>query len=536
VPVRCFRTSRPFGLLAAWACLAALVACPLAAAEPERLVLDMGSGAAVYYRFGGRQYREVAPGALGTVGPGLRVAVTGKFGGVEDGQVLLRGETLPGVRLELQPGVRLDAELGGNVGLGGTVRREGGATVLGVEAATTLPDDLERFRRRLAELEAAGTETTAADYVALAWWLEDALVASPPPTQAGYDRYAEAIRTACARAIDRLGAYLAEDAPAGAAGIRDALRAIREAAADAPAGAETEALVARIDAYLERAGGAEPPAPATLRAGAAVLLGDLAAERLGSETAAAEWYLRAARWDPDHPGVARALDALGYERAGEAWLTPEAARRRSARAASDRAAGEREAVQAARRAAERSAREALLSAREVGKRFTVVAPLLDDPEPESVALLARRLPELPEDVAREALWRAAALPGETVLPLAGAALAAESPRLRMDAMDLLAASADPRALQTLVDRIAAEEDADVVRHGVRALYALPDVRGVGTLIHLLDLAAVPGPARALAIELLEAETGQAFGRDAFAWKQWWREHGATWRRPPRGAR
>ncbi len=179
---------------------------------------------------------------------------------------------------------------------------------------------------------------------------------------------------------------------------------------------------------------------------------------------------------------------------------------------------------------DQEARAELLKGDWHGKIRTVIDPLLGRPTPENLRELAAFIPDLETDLARYTLWRSAAIADDAgAIILLSGGMRHKHPSVRRDAVDLLAARG-PQARTALSSLLQRETEPGVLREAVLALGQLPGNEGIEALIDFANDRSAPANARALALKLLNRETGQKFGSDAFGWKQWWNKNRDTFKR------
>jgi hypothetical protein len=326
---------------------------------------------------------------------------------------------------------------------------------------------------------------------------------------------------------------------------RDFVRAMGEAPPGKSAAllvtAERELLEASTPAVQALKQGQLPAAEEARRVAARAYLNaaELYRNLLDDAETASATELKAARLAPELPAVTALMEKRDYVLHEGTWMS-----KQEKAAAERRARAEAEAVARAEAEAARAAEAAAGAERlAVGENFEtkrLTADLLVGLDAGAgLAELQQELAEMPEDVARRALFAATAWHAdrpEKRLALLAATLEAASPVLRRDAARLLAATGAPEARQILLAGLDAAEEEALQVELVDALWRLPESGGVAAMVEVVSRGGLPAPVRGRAVEYLKQESGEDHGLDAFAWKRWWAHvKGGYERRPLPGA-
>jgi len=525
--------------LTAFLCLLWSTACW--AAQPVMIELNQGGQKVVYYRLGEKQYREERVESLAGSKENTKICVQAKLAGMQGNVLQVHGVNLQDLRCELMPGVTVAAMPGSNLWLGGVLQKDAGGAVFRVEAVAELASDLKLFQERWAAL-AGRQDATPEEYYRLGWWIADAEKVASGLSAADFDQYRKDAGQAFREALQRDIAGLKEVADKALAAIAQRYRKLVDESAGATlqgnadwhVNAYRQLLHAHGDAIKALTDGQPVDAAARKRllAGLYLLLGRLQVRYLDDRDAATMLFLETAKLSPEDPEVGKELRSRGYVLVGREWLTEaEAKARQHERETAAQAEATRKAQEAAA-LARAQARAVLMAGEGAEKKTTVVDALLSKPTDVDVGELCARLPELPEDVVRYALWCGASLPQNAqAVSLATTALSLEAEAVRPDAIDLLVIRSGLESAAVLIRQLAKEKSAAVSRHAILALQRIPGNDAVDALILVLETAAVPLEMRKLAAQILTLETGQTFGPDAFSWKLWWKKSRATFERP-----
>ncbi len=519
----------------------ALLGAAAHAGQPKRITLKQGGRTVVYYRLADKQYRSVPGRALNETPAATRICVEGKLSFVAANELRLHGPAFAEVTFQLSPDVRLNANPGANLWLGGRIQKEGGRSVFQVEALAELPDDLALFQERWDILE-KNKNATPEDYYRLGWWIATCEDLVTGVSARVFERYREKAVQAYRRGLVMEAANLADADDERLAAIVGRFRKLVKTTAGAMLQGQPQWHVSHYRQFLHTHAAAVKqlesgkPLPEKVRkrmqAALYLLLGRMHQRYLEDEAAATKAFLAGVRFSPGDPDLGEALRAAGFVRVADRWVSEAEAKRlaREREGEQQAAAVRRKREEAEREQAE--ARAKLLAGEGMEKSITIVDSLLSKPNEENVSELGKLMNALPEDVARRALWKAASLPQRAlVLGLATSSLEAKAPAVRKDAIDLLLARGATGDRAAAVAHLKTEPSATVGRHTVLALQKIPGNDAIPAMILVLEMSAIPKKLRTLTAKLLAIETGKNFGLDAFSWKQWWKQHKATFKRP-----
>lgn len=148
---------------------------------------------------------------------------------------------------------------------------------------------------------------------------------------------------------------------------------------------------------------------------------------------------------------------------------------------------------------------------------------------EQIREFARMMPSLPESLVAEALWAAAVAPvGVDTDALFSAALSSSSPAIRGVAASLLSAGTSAESRRLLLNRLATEQDPEIVAIIVRSMANLPLKKAVRSLMDIMNQ---PG-ANQVAVDAATLElrrlTNTELGANQWEWRDWWLEHEASY--------
>ncbi len=514
--------------------LCSMVAGTAPAGQLKRIELNQNGKTVVYYRIGGQQYRAVTAAGLTRIKPGVRVCVMAKLYRVEGKNVKLYGSAFAGIRFVLSSPLDASIAPGANLCLGGTVTNEDGRTVMQIKVVETMADDITLFRQRMAAL-VRNTGAQPEDFYQLGWHLTAAKKVVSGLSVKEFKQYDICARQAFGRGVRLEAANLAKPTAAMLARLVSRYRNL----VDSNAGVILQGHADwHVDAYrrflhehnatanLLIAGKEPKPRDLNRMLGSLYLLhGRMYLRYLDDKQAATSAYLAGIGFSPDDPDLAKELRSLGYVKFDRHWVT--AARAKELRKKKEQAA-RNQAMRKARQAEARKRMEAqvrLRSGTGMEKKTTVVDAKLSRPSEDNIVELATLTKNLPEDVARYAVWRVAGLGRRAAVTQFGAALLMDKrPQVRMDAIDLLLALGGAEEITIVAKYLRKEQTPAVIRHAILAIQHMPKTIAIPTLIRVLASTAIPARSRKLVSQILAIETGQKFGMDAFSWKQWWKKH------------
>ena len=150
-------------------------------------------------------------------------------------------------------------------------------------------------------------------------------------------------------------------------------------------------------------------------------------------------------------------------------------------------------------------------------------------EGEQIRELARTAQSLPDQLVAEALWLSAVAPANLdTNAMFSAALGSSSPAVRGVAASLLSAGISAESRRLLLNRLATEENPEIVAIIVRSMANLPQKRAVRSLMDIMNQpGANPVAVEQAAIELRRL-TSANIGSNQSDWRDWWLEHESSY--------
>ncbi len=516
---------------------------PLYAAAPKRVTLDQGGKKMVVYMRDGKRYRLCQPAELKRREKGARVCVEGKLADARAGTLRLHGAAFNEITFRLPASMLVSAPLGSNVWVGGTVKDEGGLVTLAVDGVEKLASDVVLFQARWGELEKR-KDASPEDFLRLGWWVERGKSLATGVSAEEFAAYNKAIEQSYGRGLELEGVQLASLASKTMHLRLKRYRAFVDSfGSSVPDGHAAWQLAAYRKLLHENADSLEVLAAKEgeltdgqkqqLLAGFHLLVGRMRLRYLKDKDGAADLYRKGALFSPTDPGLSKELRAVGYVRYEDTWVSPAEAKALKQKADLDR---RRAAAAKARKEAEKAraeARKRLTAGQGMRRIRTTVDPLLSEPTAENLAELGEALKTFSEDVARYALWQAAVLPATAdISSLLADGLRVEHASVRTDVLDLLGARAQPEDVEEIVRHLSKEKDDAVALHAVEVARRIPEEVGIDALVQVMGAGSSRPAARELAARYLQQETGQAFGKDGFRWREWWKKNQFTFTRKP----